>query len=85
MVTLSARIPSVELAHLADPVKLVRPHADVFHDDIMGARSVLPLAFGPVIVAVQRPRTDRIPHGHLRAPDAAAPARDLALAAGRGA
>jgi ribulose-phosphate 3-epimerase len=79
VVTLSASIRSADLAHLADPVKLIEPDADVFHDDIMGARSVPSLAFGPVVVAAPRPHTDRIPHDHLQAPDVAA------AAAGRGA
>jgi pentose-5-phosphate-3-epimerase len=80
--TLPSSIRSVDLAHPADPVKLVEPRADVFHDDIMGARSVPPLASGPVVVAARRPHTDRILHGHLQAPDTATAARGLTLAAG---
>jgi ribulose-phosphate 3-epimerase len=79
VVTLSASIRSPDLAHLADRVKLVEPDADVFQDDIMDARSVPSLAFGPVVVAALRPHTDRTPHDHLQAPDVAA------AAAGRGA
>jgi pentose-5-phosphate-3-epimerase len=82
--TLSAWIRSADLAHLTDTVKLAVPRADVFHDDIMGARSVFLLALGPVIVAAPRPRPAPILHGHLQARDAAAPARDLAPAPGWG-
>jgi hypothetical protein len=85
VLTLSASMRSADLAHLTRPVKLGEVAADVFLDDIMGARSVPPLASGPVVVAAPRPHTDRIPHGHLRAPATAAATRGLALAAGSGA
>jgi pentose-5-phosphate-3-epimerase len=85
VVTLSASTRSVELAHPADPVKLAELRADVFHEDIMGARSVPPLASGPVVVAAPRPHTDRLPHGHLQAPDTATAARGLTLPVGWGA
>jgi pentose-5-phosphate-3-epimerase len=84
VVTLSASIRSVELAHPADPVKLAELRADVFHEDIMGARSVPPLASGPV-VAAPRPHTDRLLRGHLQAPAIAAAAQGLRLPAGGGA
>jgi ribulose-phosphate 3-epimerase len=64
--TLSASILSCDLARLADQVKLVEPHADVIHIDIMDARFVPPLTIGPVVVAALRPHTDRILHGHLQ-------------------
>jgi pentose-5-phosphate-3-epimerase len=73
---------SVDLAHPADPVKLAELRADVFHEDIMGARSVPPLASGPVVVAAPRPHTDLIPHGHPQAPDTATAAPGLTSAAG---
>jgi pentose-5-phosphate-3-epimerase len=78
-------MPSADVAHLTHPVKLGQSHADVFHDDIMGARSAPPLASGPVVVAAPRPHTDRILHDHLQAPATAAATRGLALAAGLGA
>jgi pentose-5-phosphate-3-epimerase len=84
VVTLSASIRSIHVAHPADPVKLAELRADVFHEDIMGARSVPPLASGPV-VAAPRPRTDRLPHGHLQAPDTATAARGLTFPVGWGA
>jgi pentose-5-phosphate-3-epimerase len=83
--TLPASIPSVDLAHLADTVKLAELRADVFHDDIMSARSVPPLASGPVVVAAPRPHTDPLLHGYLRARDTATAARGRTLAAGWGA
>lgn len=85
VVTLSPSIRSADLAHPADMVKLAQPRADVFHDDIMDARTLPPLASGPVVMAAPRPHTDPIPHGHLEATDSTAAARDLALAAGWGA
>jgi pentose-5-phosphate-3-epimerase len=85
VLTLSESMRWADLAHLTHPVKLVELRADVFHDDIMGARAVPPLAFGPVVVAAPRPHTDRIPHGHLQAPDTATGERGCRLAAGWGA
>jgi pentose-5-phosphate-3-epimerase len=85
VVTLSASTRSVELAHPADPVKLAELRADVFHEDIMGARSVPQLASGPVVVAAPWPHTDLIQRGHLQAPAMAAAAQGLRLAAGWGA
>lgn len=85
VVTLSASIRSIHVAHPADPVKLAELCADVFYEDIMGARSVPPLASGPVVVAAPRPHTDRLLHGHLQAPDTASAARGLTLPARGGA
>jgi pentose-5-phosphate-3-epimerase len=85
VLTLSASMCSIDLAHLTHPVKLGEAHADVFHEDIMGARSAPPLASGPVVPAAPRPHTDRILHGRLQAPATAAATRGLALAAGSGA
>jgi pentose-5-phosphate-3-epimerase len=84
VVTLSASIRSVELAHLADTVKLTEPRADVFHDDIMDARSVPPLASGSVVMAAPRPHIGPIRRGHLQALDTVTGERDLAFATGWG-
>jgi ribulose-phosphate 3-epimerase len=62
---LSVSILSADLAHLADEVKLVEPHADVIHIDVMDAHFAPPLTFGPVVVASLRPVTGRVLHGHL--------------------
>lgn len=62
---LSASILSADLAHLADEVERVRPHADVIHVDVMDGHFVPPLTIGPVVVASLRPHTDRVLHGHL--------------------
>lgn len=62
---LSASILSADFAHLADQVKLVEPHADVVHIDVMDAHFVPPLTIGPVVVGSLRPVTDRVLHGHL--------------------
>lgn len=62
---LSVSILSADLAHLADQVKLVEPHADAIHIDVMDAHFAPPITFGPVVVASLRPCTDRVLHGHL--------------------
>ncbi|MEW6059855.1 MAG: ribulose-phosphate 3-epimerase [Actinomycetota bacterium] len=62
---LSASILASDLAHLADQVKLVEPHADVIHVDVMDAHFVPPLTIGPVVIASLRPVTDRMLHAHL--------------------
>jgi ribulose-phosphate 3-epimerase len=62
---LSVSILSADLAHLADQVKLVEPHADAIHIDVMDAHFAPPITFGPVLVASLRPCTDRVLHGHL--------------------
>jgi ribulose-phosphate 3-epimerase len=68
---LSASILSADLAHLADQVKLVEPHAEAIHIDVMDAHFVPPLTIGPLVVASLRPVTDRVLHAHLmvEAPD----------------
>jgi ribulose-phosphate 3-epimerase len=63
---LSASILSADLAHLADQVRLVEPHADVIHVDVMDGRFVPPLTFGPIVVAALRRVTARQLHGHLQ-------------------
>ena len=62
---LSVSILSADLAHLADQVKLVEPHADAIHIDIMDAHFAPPITFGPVVVASLRPVTELVLHGHL--------------------
>ena len=66
MATLSASILSADLAHLGDQVRLVEPHADRIHIDVMDGRFVPPLTFGPVLVASLRRATSRTLHGHLQ-------------------
>jgi ribulose-phosphate 3-epimerase len=65
MGSLSASILSADFAHLADQVKLIEPHAEAIHIDVMDAHFVPPLTIGPVVVASLRPVTDRTFHGHL--------------------
>lgn len=62
---LSASILSADFAYLADQVKLIEPHAEAIHIDVMDAHFVPPLTIGPVVVASLRPVTDRVLHGHL--------------------
>ena len=62
---LSVSILSADLAHLADQVRLVEPHADAIHVDVMDAHFAPPITFGPVVVASLRPVTDLRLHGHL--------------------
>jgi ribulose-phosphate 3-epimerase len=62
---LSVSILSADLAHLADQVKLVEPHADAIHIDIMDAHFAPPITFGPLVVASLRPVTELVLHGHL--------------------
>jgi ribulose-phosphate 3-epimerase len=62
---LSASILSADFARLGEQVKLIEPHADVIHVDVMDAHFVPPLTIGPVVVASIRPVTERTLHGHL--------------------
>jgi ribulose-phosphate 3-epimerase len=62
---LAASILSADLAHLADQVELVQPHAEIIHIDIMDGHFVPPIALGGVVVRSLRPCTDRTLHGHL--------------------
>jgi ribulose-phosphate 3-epimerase len=64
---LAASILSADHADLAGQVKLVEPHADVIHVDVMDAHFVPPLTIGAVVVASLRPHTGRTLHGHLMA------------------
>jgi ribulose-phosphate 3-epimerase len=61
----AASILSADLAHLAEQVKVVEPHADIIHVDSMDAHFVPPLTIGPVVVESLRPVTDRLIHAHL--------------------
>lgn len=63
---LSVSILSADLAHLADQVKLVEPHADLIHIDVMDAHFAPPLTIGPVVVASLRRYTDLVLHAHLQ-------------------
>jgi ribulose-phosphate 3-epimerase len=69
---LSASILSADFSRLGEQVKLVEPHAEVIHIDVMDAHFVPPLTVGPVVVASLRPVTGRVLHGHLmvEAPEA---------------
>ena len=62
---LSVSILSADLAFLAEQVKLVEPHADLIHVDVMDAHFVPPLTLGPVVVASLRRHTDLVLDGHL--------------------
>jgi ribulose-phosphate 3-epimerase len=62
---LSVSILSADFAHLADEVKLVEPHADAIHIDIMDAHFAPPITVGPIVVASLRRATELRLHGHL--------------------
>jgi ribulose-phosphate 3-epimerase len=62
---LAASILSADFGHLADQVKLVEPHADLIHVDVMDAHFVPVLSIGPVVIESLRPITDRTLHAHL--------------------
>ncbi|MBI4259409.1 MAG: ribulose-phosphate 3-epimerase [Actinobacteria bacterium] len=62
---LAASILSADFGHLADQVKLVEPHADLIHVDVMDAHFVPPLTVGPIVVEAIRPVTRRTLHCHL--------------------
>ena len=75
---LSASILSADFAHLAAQVKLIEPHAEAIHVDVMDARFVPPITIGPVVEASLRPVTERVLHGHLTVEAPAALFDDLA-------
>jgi ribulose-phosphate 3-epimerase len=62
---LAASILAADFGNLADQMKLVEPHADIFHIDIMDGHFVPPIALGGVVAASVRPITDRVFHAHL--------------------
>jgi ribulose-phosphate 3-epimerase len=75
---LAASILSADFAYLAEQVKLVEPHADYIHIDIMDAHFVPTLSIGPVVVESLRPVTDLAFHCHLMIDDPVAMFDDLA-------
>jgi ribulose-phosphate 3-epimerase len=77
---LAASILSADFAYLADQVKLVEPHADFIHIDIMDAHFVPTLSIGPVVVESIRPVTGLTFHAHLMVDDPVAMFDDLAQA-----
>jgi ribulose-phosphate 3-epimerase len=77
---LSASILSADFAHLAAQVKLIEPHAEAIHVDVMDGHFVPPITIGPVVVASLRPVTERVLHGHLMVEAPAALFDDLAEA-----
>lgn len=80
MAKLAASILSADLAHLADQVKLVEPHADLIHIDVMDGHFVPPLTIGPMVVAALRPHTGLPLHAHLQVEDPGAMLEELAAA-----
>ncbi len=66
MAKLAASILSADLARLAEEVKLVEPHVDLIHVDVMDAHFVPPLTIGPPVIASLRSHTDRPLHAHLQ-------------------
>lgn len=77
---LSASILAADFGHLAAQVKLIEPHAEAIHVDIMDGHFVPPITIGPVVVASLRPVTRRVLHGHLMVESPAALFDDLAEA-----
>jgi ribulose-phosphate 3-epimerase len=78
--SVAASILSADLARLADQVKLVEPHAEAIHIDVMDAHFVPPLTIGPVVVASLRPVTSLTLHCHLMVERPAGLFDDLAAA-----
>jgi ribulose-phosphate 3-epimerase len=66
---LAASILSADFAYLAEQVKLVEPHADLIHVDVMDAHFVPVLSIGPVVVESLRPVTGLPLHCHLMVDD----------------
>jgi len=62
---LAASILAADFGHLADQMRLVEQHAEIFHIDIMDGHFVPPIALGGVVVASVRSVTQRTFHGHL--------------------
>ena len=66
MARLAASILSADLARLAEEVKLVEPHVDLIHVDVMDAHFVPPLTIGPPVIAALRRHTALPLHAHLQ-------------------
>lgn len=66
MAKLAASILSADLARLAEEVKLVEPHVDLIHVDVMDAHFVPPLTIGPPVIAALRRHTALPIHAHLQ-------------------
>ena len=66
MAKLAASILSADLARLAEEVKLVEPHVDLIHVDVMDARFVPPLTIGPPVIASLRRHTGLPLYAHLQ-------------------
>lgn len=66
MAKLAASILSADLARLAEEVKLVEPHVDLIHVDVMDAHFVPPLTIGPPVIAALRRHTALSLHAHLQ-------------------
>ena len=66
MARLAASILSADLARLAEEVKLVEPHVDLIHVDVMDAHFVPPLTIGPPVIASLRRHTALPLHAHLQ-------------------
>jgi ribulose-phosphate 3-epimerase len=64
-VRLAASILSADFARLGHEVKLVEPHADMIHVDVMDAHFVPPLTIGPVVVEALRSASPLPLHCHL--------------------
>ena len=62
---IAASILSADFARLADQVKMIEPHADLLHIDVMDAHFVPVLSIGPVVVRSLRPVTGLPFHCHL--------------------
>jgi ribulose-phosphate 3-epimerase len=77
---LAASILSADLARLAEEVKLVEPHVDLIHMDVMDAHFVPPLTIGPPVIAALRRHTALPLHAHLQVESPEALFEDLAEA-----
>ncbi|MBA3552668.1 MAG: ribulose-phosphate 3-epimerase [Actinobacteria bacterium] len=74
----AASILSADFARLGEQIRLVEPHADLVHVDVMDAHFVPPLSIGPVVVGAIRRSTDLPLHCHLMVDRPEAMLRELA-------
>lgn len=77
---LSVSILAADFARLGEQVKVVEPHADVIHIDVMDAHFVPPLTIGPVVVQSLRPVTGLTFNCHLMVERPESQFEDLAAA-----